>query len=269
MAKQTFTTGQVLTAAQMTSLQQTAMGGGSAAAKTANYVLVAADAGTTVAMNAAGATTITVNTGLFAAGDTVLIQNLGAGVCTVTAGTATVSTAGSLALVQYESGILYFTATGAAIFNDYVQGGGGSSFAGCLLTTTTTDQTTSNTVQAKVNFPVENYDTDGFHDNSTNNTRITIPSGKDGYYWVYGNIQWLNSTSGRRIIYITKNNSDALSAEGFSVASNTQYPSQSAGIALSLVAGDYVELEAFQSSGGNLDLECGPNNMKFGAYKIG
>ena len=57
MAKQTFTTGQVLTAAQMTSLQQTAMGGGSATAKTASYVLVAADAGTTVAMNAAGATT--------------------------------------------------------------------------------------------------------------------------------------------------------------------------------------------------------------------
>jgi len=51
----------------MTSLQQTAMGGGSATAKTASYVLVAADAGTTVAMNAAGATTITVNTGLFAA----------------------------------------------------------------------------------------------------------------------------------------------------------------------------------------------------------
>ncbi len=61
MAKQTFTTGQVLTAAQMTSLQQTAMGGGAATAKTASYVLVAADAGTTVAMNAAGSTTITVS----------------------------------------------------------------------------------------------------------------------------------------------------------------------------------------------------------------
>jgi hypothetical protein len=130
MAKQTFTTGQVLTAAQMTSLQQTAMGGGSATAKTANYVLVAADAGGTVAMNAAGATTITVNTSLFAAGDTVLIQNLGAGTCTVTAGTATVNTAGSLALVQYESGILYFTATGTAIFNDYVQAGGASGTRG-------------------------------------------------------------------------------------------------------------------------------------------
>ena len=123
MAKQTFTTGQVLTAAQMTSLQQTAMGGGSATAKTASYVLVAADAGTTVAMNAAGATTITVNTALFAAGDTVFIQNLGAGACTVTAGTATVATAGSLILPQNDAGILYFTATGASIFYDYIQTG--------------------------------------------------------------------------------------------------------------------------------------------------
>jgi hypothetical protein len=126
MAKQTFTTGQVLTAAQMTSLQDTAMGGGNTTAKTASYVLVAADAGTVVAMNAAGATTITVNTALFAAGDTVTIQNRGAGVCTVTAGTATVVTAGSLALAQNEGGILYFTATGAATFYDYVQTSGAS-----------------------------------------------------------------------------------------------------------------------------------------------
>lgn len=123
MAKQTFTTGQVLTAAQMTSLQQTAMGGGEATAKTASYVLTAADAGTTVIMNAAGATTITVNTALFAAGDTVNIQNIGAGICTVTAGTATVNTAGSLALNQYEGGVLYFRSTSAATFFDYVQTG--------------------------------------------------------------------------------------------------------------------------------------------------
>ena len=116
MAKQTFTTGQVLTAAQMTSLQQTAMGGGSTTAKTASYVLVAADAGTVVQMNAAGATTITVNTALFAAGDTVEIQNVGAGVCTVTAGTATVSTSSTLALKQYDAGSLYFNSASAAIF---------------------------------------------------------------------------------------------------------------------------------------------------------
>lgn len=116
MAKQTFTTGQVLTAAQMTSLQQTAMLGGAANAKVASYVLVAADAGDGITMNNAGATTITVNTGLFAAGDIVTIINIGAGACTITAGTATVTTSGSLILAQNQGGVLRFTSSSAAIF---------------------------------------------------------------------------------------------------------------------------------------------------------
>ena len=137
MAKQTFTVGQVLTAAQMTSLQQTAMGGGSATAKTASYTLVAADAGSTVIMNSASATTITVNTALFAAGDTVLIVNQGAGVCTITAGTATVSTAGSLALSQNETGQLYFLSTSASIFADYTQASSSPKVLQVLSTTKT------------------------------------------------------------------------------------------------------------------------------------
>ena len=126
MAKQTFTTGQVLTAAQMTSLQQTAMLGGAASAKTASYTLVAADAGTAISMSNASATTITVNTALFAAGDTVQITNLGAGVCTITAGTATVNTSASLALAQYESGTLDFISTSSAVF---VKGAGAAGAA--------------------------------------------------------------------------------------------------------------------------------------------
>jgi hypothetical protein len=95
------------------------MGGGSTTAKTASYVLVAADAGTTVAMNAAGSTTITVNTSLFSEGDTVTIQNRGAGVCTITAGTATVTTSGSLVLAQYEGGVLYFNSASSATFYQF------------------------------------------------------------------------------------------------------------------------------------------------------
>ena len=116
MAKQTFTTGQVLTAAQMTSLQQTAMLGGAASAKVASYVLVAADAGDAITMSNAGATTITVNTGLFATGDIVTIINLGAGATTITAGTATVATSGSLVLATNQGGVLRFTSPSAAIF---------------------------------------------------------------------------------------------------------------------------------------------------------
>jgi len=135
MAKQTFTTGQVLTAAQMTSLQQTAMLGGAASAKTASYTLVAADAGTAISMSNASATTITVNTALFAAGDTVQITNLGAGVCTITAGTATVNTSASLALAQYESGTLDFTSTSAAIF---IKGAAGAAASGGMTLLSTT-----------------------------------------------------------------------------------------------------------------------------------
>ena len=115
MAKQTFTTGQVLTAAQMTALQANDYNW-TVSAKVASYVLVAADAGTRITMNAAGATTITVNTALFTAGDVLDIVNIGAGTCTITAGTATVTTAGSLALTQWSAGSLYFTSASAAIF---------------------------------------------------------------------------------------------------------------------------------------------------------
>ena len=164
MAKQTFTTGQVLTAAQLTSLQQTAMLGGSASAKTASYTLVAADAGTAISMSNASATTITVNTALFAAGDTVQITNIGVGVCTITAGTATVNTASSLALAQYESGTLYFTSTSAAIFIKAegapaaASGGmtllntGGTTLTGASVTISSIPATYTNLYISAVNF---------------------------------------------------------------------------------------------------------------------
>ena len=116
MSKQSYTTGQVLTSAQMTQLQANDYNQ-TVSAKVASYTLVASDAGTRITMSNASATTITVNTSLFTAGDTLIITNIGAGVCTITAGTATVSTGGSLALAQYDSGTLYFTSTGVSIWN--------------------------------------------------------------------------------------------------------------------------------------------------------
>ena len=153
MAKQTFTTGQVLTAAQMTSLQQTAMSGGAASAKVASYVLVAADGGTAISMTNAGSTTITVNTGLFAAGDTVTIVNLGAGVCTVTAGTATVSTSGSLVLAQNQGGILYFTSASAALFLQFATPASGD-IEGVTAGTGLSGGGTSGTVTVSLATPV-------------------------------------------------------------------------------------------------------------------
>lgn len=140
MAKQVYTTGQILTAAQMTTLQANDYNQ-TVSAKTTSYTLVAADVGTRITMNSASATTITVNTAIFTAGDTLEITNIGAGVCTVTAGTATVSTSATLALKQFDSGQLYFTSTGVAIFfaSDAADGSSPLTTKGDLFTFSTTD----------------------------------------------------------------------------------------------------------------------------------
>jgi len=300
MAKQTFTTGQVLTAAQMTSLQQTAMLGGDASVKVASYTLVAADAGTTVAMNSASTTTITVNTGLFSAGDTVFIQNRGAGVCTVTAGTATVACAGSLALPQNDAGILYFTSASAATFYDFIQVGaasplttkgdlygfstsdaripigtnghvltadsteslglkwaaaaGGSSFSGARLTKSV-GQTLTNNTDTMITWDVETFDVGGYHDNVTNNTRITIPAGKAGYYQVSAILSYAAGGTGQRIIQLAKNGAtfsynliveNGLGGGGYQTVTF-------ADIVYGAV-GDYFEIAGLHSQGINLNI---------------
>jgi hypothetical protein len=326
MAKQTFTTGQVLTAAQMTDLQQTAMTGGAASTKTVSYVLVAADAGTRVAMNAAGSTTITVNTALFSAGDTVSIQNIGAGVCTVTAGTATVNTSGSLVLAQYQGGILYFTSASTAIFFQFatpasgdiegvtagtgISGGGTSgtvtitnsmataidakgdlivgtgadafsrlavgtngqvltadsgeatglkfatpaastpTFVGCTLNSSSFF-TFSNNTNTAVALDAEVIDTDAFHSDVTNNSRITIPTGKGGKYLIQGQLTFDANATGKRRLQIFKNGSAYTTSTGPGVSSGaTNVQCQ---VVLSLVATDYIQLYALQDSGGSLN----------------
>ena len=117
MAIQTFVADTILTAAQMNALQGNDYNQ-TVSTKTASYVLVAADKGTKLVMNAgATSTTITVNTSLFSAGDTLTILNTStSGTCTITAGTATVATAGSLALGLNQGGTLYFTSAGVSVF---------------------------------------------------------------------------------------------------------------------------------------------------------
>lgn len=320
MAKQTFSVGQVLTAAQLTSLQQTAMGGGAASAKTASYTLVAADAGTTISMTSTSATTITVNTGLFAAGDTVFIQNLGSGNCTVTAGTATVSTAGSLILPTNDAGILYFVSTGVAVFYDFIQVGAtsplttkgdlygfstsdaripiganntvltadsneslglkwaapasGSTFVGVRCSGDSTKQIISNTTTTAINWNVETFDTNGFHSTASNTSRITIPSGKTGYYKVYAQLTFNNNAAtanevnlqiyknGSRIVSVIDNFTGNTGINHYRNYSDTIY----------LTATDYLEVYTYQNTGSNLNVyfsDSGTEYSWFGLELIG
>ena len=252
MAKQTFTTGSVLTATQMNNLQANDYNW-TVSQKTASYVLVAADAGTRIEMNAAGATTVTVNTGLFTAGDSVIIQNIGAGTCTVTAGTATVNKAtnASLALSQYQGGTLYFVSASSAIFFPFDVGTGSASFVGCSLYMSA-DQSIANSTNQAITFDSENFDTNAFHSTSSNTSRITIPANYGGYYRVTGYVGFASNATGVRSAKIYKN---AASVIHFSQPITATGNPQSAGgtATLNLAVGDYIELIALQSSGGALN----------------
>jgi len=143
MAKQTFTSGQVLTAAQVNALQSNDFNQ-TVTTKTASYTpTTTTDIGTRVIMNSASATTITINASIYSAGDTFFISNIGVGVCTLTAGTCTIASAGPLAIPQYGGGLLYFTSASAAIY--YPSAGPAASSALTFITSGTI--TTSATAQ--------------------------------------------------------------------------------------------------------------------------
>lgn len=255
MAKQTFTTGSVLTATQMNNLQANDYNW-TVSQKTASYVLVAADAGTRIEMNAAGSTTVTVNTGLFTAGDSVIIQNIGAGTSTVTAGTATVNKAtnASLALAQYQGGTLYFVSASSAIFFPF-DVGSVTSYIGCVLSKA--DQSLSNNTATTLSWNNEIIDTDNFHDNVTNNSRVTIPAGRAGKYMCSVILNWEGNATGYRQLNIFKNgalittNTQRMRVAGLGTT-DQNYTSYN--MILDLAVSDYIEIQGFQNSGGALNV---------------
>ena len=137
MARQTFTSGQTLTAAQMTTLQASVWSDDVNAQTGTSYTLVLTDAGKQVTMTNASASTLTVplnSSVAFATGVVIKIIQLGAGAVTITptGGVTISSNATSLAMTQYQVATLIKTGTNTWVANLGAAGGGG----GGLNTTT-------------------------------------------------------------------------------------------------------------------------------------
>ena len=114
-------------------------------------------------------------------------------------------------------------------------------------------QTIANVTFTNVNWDTESYDTNGFHDNSINNDRFTIPAGFGGKYLLTANATWVSNSVGERILVFTKNGSQA---GGWVRALNgsSEALGQSTTFVLDLSPGDYVGVQVYQTSGGNLNL---------------
>lgn len=127
-----------------------------------------------------------------------------------------------------------------------------ATFVGCFLSKSGTQAITTATATA-LTFDTESFDTDGFHSNVTNTSRITIPSGKDGKYLVTPQVRVESNSTGRRILALYKNGSIVLLNQFEQVPSGTGAVTVGNSFIMSLVATDYIELYFTQTSGGNLN----------------
>jgi len=129
------------------------------------------------------------------------------------------------------------------------------SFIGASATKTAANQTLSNATWTTITFPEEEFDTDAFHSTSTNTGRLTIPTGKDGKYRINASIVFDSNATGIRLVRFTKNGTFFQQGVWGSASSAEQTASHSQ-VIVSLVAGDYVEVQGYQTSGGNLDVKA-------------
>lgn len=141
--------------------------------------------------------------------------------------------------VEYYSGSAWVAVSGAA------------AVVGCSATRTNVSTAiTANTAFA-VALTAENFDTDAFHDNSTNNSRLTIPTGKGGKYLINGFVNNALGTPGSySILKLYKNGSQLTgmgNREGDFARGNGD-PILTFSEIVTLSAADYIEMYYQQGS---------------------
>ena len=122
-------------------------------------------------------------------------------------------------------------------------------FVGCRLSTTVATTLPNNT-NYRVPYNNEEFDTSGYHDNTTNNTRITIPSGKAGYYFLYTSMSVNTGVAGE--IRFAKNGTTMNRNDVYGTGSLPV--SYQASSIINLAVGDYIEVDMYQNSGASRTL---------------
>lgn len=122
-------------------------------------------------------------------------------------------------------------------------------------------------------FNSERFDTDAFHDTATNNSRLTVPTGLGGLYLVTLNTAFAQSAAGtRRVNQIVLNAglTPVASSEIGATSSATSFPIQFCAALYRLAAGDFVQAQVFQDSGGALNAIVSANIVcEFALVRLG
>ena len=141
-------------------------------------------------------------------------------------------------------------------------GGGGGYTQGASVYHSSSQSFTSGAA-AFLAFNSENYDTDTMHNTVTNNSRLTITTNGVYLFTFYG--YFSSNSTGRRYAALIGNGADYLVTD-----TRTAISGSLTGLHFSFigafVATDYVQVEAFQDSGGSLSIDTG---AYFAAQRIG
>ena len=134
----------------------------------------------------------------------------------------------------------------------------GSTFVGVSLYVTS-GTTISNNTFTTLTYASEEFDTDGFHDNSSNTDRITIPAGKAGKYLITAKLDIDPATaSSRRDLYIVQYNSSNVSIRDKFMRTASVTGTNIACLQSTVfdaAVGDYFITQCYQNSGGNMNIE--------------
>jgi hypothetical protein len=142
-----------------------------------------------------------------------------------------------------------------------------ASFVGCSVYKVSGSQSVGAGTAAAVTFNGENFDSDGFHDNSTNNSRLTIPTGQGGKYIVSGRTIWYEYNKGKVASTIRKNGSTAL-AYSVDYTATDYWETHAIVSIVDLAAGDYIELLVENGGGGSRNIYGDDNAVQATQFSI-
>jgi hypothetical protein len=138
----------------------------------------------------------------------------------------------------------------------------GTTFSGCSVSKSATQTLASNTATI-ITFDTELFDVDGYHSNVTNNSRMTIPSGKAGYFFLYAKYRLdAGGSTGGNVLRILKNGTVISEFTFMSPASIAVTGGQISQVVDGAV-GDYFEIDVRQLTTGNQDMPGGAENAQF------
>lgn len=128
-------------------------------------------------------------------------------------------------------------------------------------------QTIPHSTTVYVAFNQESYDTDNIHDSITNNSRLTCKTA--GKYLIFAQYYFASSAVGSRSGAFQINRTTTITADKLT-SPGAGYYRQHIVQVYPLAVNDFVELFVDQSSGGNLNLNCGLRyQTHFGIQRIG